>query len=88
MDILCTNCGEPWDTDTVLHDDPKDFVRRGAAVIRCPACPKDGSHPKLSEDERERLLAARDLGELLGDDVDGYAAELADLGLHDDGESS
>lgn len=79
MDLICTNCAEPWELDTVLHDDPQDFERSGAAVVRCPACPKDGSQPNLSRETRAALLAAREAGELLGDDVDGYAAMLEDL---------
>ena len=76
MDLICTNCGEPWDMDTVLHDEPDDFKRRGAAIIQCPACKENGPAPK---ELREKLLAAREAGDLLGDDVDGYAAMLEDL---------
>jgi hypothetical protein len=80
MDLLCTNCGEPWDLDHVLHEEPQAFRRSGSAVVSCPACPKDGSSPKLSAKERTKLLAVRELGKLLGDDVDGYAAAVSDLG--------
>lgn len=79
MDLVCTSCGEPWSTDYVLHDEPEGFTREGAAIVSCPCCKERKG--KLSKEEREKLAAARDLGQLLGDDVDGYAAELEDLGL-------
>jgi hypothetical protein len=79
MDLVCTNCGEPWSLDYVLHDAPDDFSRSGAAIIGCPCC-KDRKC-ELTKEERERLSAARELGELLGDDVDGYACQLEDMGL-------
>jgi hypothetical protein len=81
MDLVCTTCGEPWDLDYVLHDEPEGFERKGAAIVGCPVC-KERQHGKdLDPEVRERLSAARELGQLLGDDVDGYAAELEDLGL-------
>lgn len=79
MDLVCTTCGEPWDIDHVLHDEPEEFVRDGAAIVSCPCCKQQKR--TLSKEEQEKLAAARELGQLLGDDVDGYAAELEDLGL-------
>jgi len=79
MDLVCCTCGEPWDMDHVLHEEPELFSRAGAAIVSCPCC-TERKEP-LTEAERERLAAARELGELLGDDVDGYAAMLEDLRL-------
>ena len=81
MDLLCTNCGEPWDMDHVLHDSPEDFTRKGGVITHCPGCPKDGSEPKLDEKTKMKLEAAAEIGELLGDDIDGLAAMLEDFGL-------
>ena len=86
MDLVCTSCGEPWDLDHVLHEEPELFTRAGAAIVACPGCHPSGDPPQgdkrgLSAEKRAKLAAARELGELLGDDVDGYAAELEDLGL-------
>jgi len=81
MDIICVNCGEPWDTDYVLHEATNDFERKGGVIKKCPACPKDGSQPKLSDESKARLEIIESLGEVLGDDIDGLAAELEDLGL-------
>jgi hypothetical protein len=77
MDLICTSCGEPWDLDYVLHEEPEAFEKKGSAIVSCPCCPEKKS--KVTEKQRLRLDAARELGELLGDDVDGYAAELEDL---------
>jgi hypothetical protein len=80
MDLICVNCGEPWDMDHVLHDASEDFVRKGGVITRCPCCPKTGK-PKLDDKTRMKLEAAAEIGEILGDDVDGLAAMLEDFGL-------
>jgi hypothetical protein len=79
MDLICTSCGEPWDLDHVLHEEPEEFERKGALITHCPCC-KERTEP-LTEAERERLEDVRMVSELLGDDVDGAAAMLEDLGL-------
>jgi len=40
MDLHCTRCGEPWDLDYVLHDEPEEFkFKKGSkTIIECPAC--------------------------------------------------
>lgn len=81
MDLICTSCGEPWDLDHVLHEEPEGFTRDGAAIVSCPCCKERGQGKNLGSKAREKLAAARELGRLLGDDVNGYAAELEDLGL-------
>ena len=80
MDIICTNCGEPWDVFHVKHDAPEDFTMNGSVIIKCPCCPKDGE-PNISKKDKLKLEAAAVLGEIFGDDIDGYASELEDLGL-------
>jgi hypothetical protein len=81
MDLICTNCAEIWGMDYVLHDAPGEFVRKNGVITKCPCCPKDGSKPKLDEQTEIKLEAAKELGELLGDDIDGVAAMLEDFGL-------
>ena len=73
MDLMCANCGEVWDTDTVLHDEPWNFERRGGLISKCPCCEECG--PRDNPDRP--LLEA--LADIMGDDIDGYAAELEDL---------
>lgn len=81
MDILCVNCGEPWEMDYVLHESPKDFERVGGVIKKCPCCPKDGIAPNLDNQTKAKLEIVESLGEVLGDDIDGLAAELEDFGL-------
>ncbi len=81
MDLVCTTCGEPWDMDYVLHDEPEGFTKDGSAIVSCPCCQERNCGKDISQENREKLNCARELGILLGDDVDGYAAELEDLGL-------
>jgi hypothetical protein len=80
MDIICINCGEPWSIDYVLHDAPDEFERTGGVIKKCPCCPKD-KKPVLDEKTKMKLEAVEVLGEILGDDIDGLACEIEDLGL-------
>lgn len=79
MDLVCTRCGEPWDIDHVLHDEPEAFDRLNGVIRRCPACPE--CEPHLWPEERARLETIRALGEVLGDDIDALAATLEDFDL-------
>ena len=79
MDLVCTRCGEPWDLDHVLHEDPDGFHRKGGLIEHCPSCPRE--KPALSVNERLRLTTIAAVAQLLGDDVDGLAAALEDSGL-------
>jgi len=73
MDLYCPRCGEPWSIDFVQHEmnvsERSDF-RAGQG---CPSC-------KGREVERKPFRAelAAALGDLLGDDIDGLAAEMED----------
>jgi hypothetical protein len=67
--------------DHVLHEEPEGFERKGAAIVACPCCKERGHGKDLSFKERTKLAAALWLGDLLGDDLDGYAVELENLGL-------
>lgn len=80
MDIKCTTCAEPYDIDS-LHDlvaegSAVDFedARRQFAVHGCRAFGM--THNDTTADPAIAMLT-----ELLGDDVDGLAAELEDYGL-------
>ena len=81
--MLCTCCGEPWDIDHVLHEEPEEFNREGGLIRACPCC--HGIRPKeLPEEICESLELAASIAELCGDDVDGAAAmqdDLASLGV-------
>jgi hypothetical protein len=79
MDVVCICCGEPWDTDYVVHDEPEGFIRKGAAITACPCC--KGKKRELPEQEREKLDAIASVAALFGDDLDGFAATLEDFGL-------
>ena len=90
MDLYCTVCGEPWDVDT-LHDiDGASYSdkRRRFQVEGCAAL--GTAHALLEDGERPfRALASEALFDVLGDDVDGVASELADaeyFGLLDEAE--
>jgi len=81
MDVICRKCGEPWDVDsfhdvaedngTTWDDASREFRRSGCAVfgITC------------SEDRSDATAAAEAIYDLLGDDMDGAAALLEDMGF-------
>jgi hypothetical protein len=95
MDLICTNCGEPWEFDYVLHEAPDEFKRTKdimshskytgenpqytGNIIACPAC--EGKPQQLSENEKTRLMCIAEMAEMLGDDVDGTASMIEDFGL-------
>lgn len=87
MDIYCPRCGEPWDIDS-LHDEAAESnrsfsdVRADFAVKGCLALTSFGVRPEdCLRKNNLKTAAASALFDLLGDDVDGIASEMADLGL-------
>ncbi len=80
MDLICHRCGEPWDLDHVLHEEPRGFDREGCWIRSCPAC-AGGKQVELPQEVRDRLNAASVIARALGEDYDGYAAFLEDLHL-------
>lgn len=84
MDIICPTCREPWDNDTIHEyaDEVGSTYREVAKVFRTQGCGKafaewliSTCHPAEGAETRH-LLA-----DLLGDDMDGYAAMMEDFGL-------
>lgn len=93
MDVHCNNCREPWEF-LYLMDEVKrasagspdaegfDFdPPTSANVVECPACPKDGEGTVIRRELTEDAVIRAALADLLGDDVDGFAAECEDLGI-------
>lgn len=78
MDLICVNCGEPWDLDHVVHEEPRAFERRGCVVTKCPCC--DARVPKLTPHEKRRLSVLAEIAADHGDDLDGFASFLDDFG--------
>ena len=82
MDIPCTICGEPFDidelhyiaeeTNTTYDQVREQFYRDGCAVVMCSAtrCTPTGN-----------TLARFALADILGSDIDGYAAMTEDFDL-------
>ena len=73
MDLYCKRCGEPWELDYVQFDmTPKernDFKH----AVGCPAC-----KGKEIKKRPFRAILAAELSGVLGDDLDGLAAEMED----------
>lgn len=86
-DILCTKCGEPWEVDT-LHEAAADqghtfgeilagFRARGCSALSGFGFGLVKCNPRGNARAAD---ASALLFDLLGDDVDGVAAMLDDLG--------
>ena len=74
MDVYCKRCGEPWDLYGVEHGDMNADERTLFwAGKGCPAC-----FGKAVENQPLRAQITEALHEVLGDDIDGLAAELED----------
>lgn len=88
MDIICPNCGEMWDHDT-LHEEAEESGRLYVAVMRdfqqrgCNALEAFIGGPVLdckpSANTAARAQVASAMYDLLGDDMDGAAAMLEDF---------
>lgn len=79
MDLICTRCGEPWNLDYVLHEEPRAFRRHHSLIYRCPCCPT--KPPELPLDECKRLETVALVAQICGEDIDGAAAMFEDLNL-------
>ena len=80
MDILCSRCGEPWDNDT-FHDVAEEqgiTYREAVRRFQAEGCGATGWCDPCEPVNSNRTAVAGMLYDLLGDDVDGAAAMLAD----------
>lgn len=96
MDLICPKCLEPWDFDTI-HEVAKELnstFENTASRFRTLGCGptfKDtsfGGSPceePTSEKGKDRSAVASALADLLGDDMDGYAAMMEDFDLTERG---
>jgi hypothetical protein len=73
MDLYCTRCGEPYDMDEVWHNFTPEEKGRWDREKGCPSC-----YGKEVGKKPFRAELASTLGDLMGDDVDGLAAEMED----------
>lgn len=86
-DILCPRCTEPWDIDS-LHDAVVEgrypTFDEAYRTFRTSGCGHVfGTRPCTDRS----VVGLHELAELLGDDIDSYAAECMDIGpLHNDDE--
>ena len=74
MDLYCQRCGEPWDAYGVDNSDmTEEGAKRFKKGLDCPSC-----HGKEVKKRPFRAVLASVLSEVLGDDIDGIAAEMED----------
>ena len=83
MDLYCQLCGEPWDLFYVQDDMDIDGQKGDAKKFKkgngCPACAWGKKAPK----EKPLIAeAASAIYDVLGDDIDGIAAELEDINYY------
>jgi len=76
VDVYCPRCGEPWDLYYVQHEMTSEERRDFWNSKGCPCCIN-----KEVKERPDRALATAVLRDVLGDDVDGIAATLDDLGF-------
>lgn len=77
MDIYCTRCGEPWDLDCLHEPDEYGLKLAGRRIVECDACEW---HAQQGYPLRGTAMAAAAMHDILGDDTDGIAAMLEDMG--------
>lgn len=72
MDVYCKRCGEPWELDYIQWEVTAEERNHFWAGEDCPAC----RGQTVEQPFRAQVTAA--LHDMLGDDLDGLAAELED----------
>jgi hypothetical protein len=92
MDMICTRCGEPWESDS-FHDIAaekgityreaiRDFQSRGCVATGWTAqCEDTRSEQPRGAFGLTSSEAAEAMYDLLGDDTDGAMAMLEDFGF-------
>ena len=83
MDIKCPKCREPWDNDTI-HDYADEIGSTYAEVsklFRTKGCGVAFDEWGITCEKAEGSETLSVLADLLGDDIDGYASMVEDLGL-------
>lgn len=83
MDILCPKCAEPWEIDS-LHDYAEETGVTFSVVsrtFRTKGCGEAFAEWTTRCERRAGHEARGVLADLLGDDIDGYAALCEDFGL-------
>ncbi len=78
MDIYCPVCGEPWDL-YALHDVPGVPFEAARRRFAAEGCRVFGTKHNSTIDS-DRAAKSAVLHQLLGDDIDGIAALMEDLG--------
>jgi len=83
MDIKCHKCGEPWDMDS-LHEmgewiGEELSFNQARRRFYADGCTAFGTGHGTMDYANGSIVA--ELADLLGDDIDGFAAMLEDLGL-------
>lgn len=94
MDIYCPTCAEPWDNDCIHDEVEarreqgdkdadytkvmREFQRKGCKAFATAYGLADECQPAQDDSSYLRSALASAAYELLGDDMDGAASELAD----------
>jgi hypothetical protein len=84
MDIICRNCGEPWENET-LHEVAEELgksytdIANAFSSVGCKALASDGygAMEHCQPDDKAEMRGV--LADLLGDDLDGYSSTLEDM---------
>jgi hypothetical protein len=81
MDINCPKCGEPWDAEELHYvaEENQTTFSEELAKFRRTGCEVFGEQHADPADQR-KALAATIAFDLMGDDVDGIASFMEDLG--------
>lgn len=89
MDVYCPKCSEPFDLDEFhdIADEQDSTYAKVTAAFRLNGCEAIGSRHGNMEPQRDKTYdltpaeASSALYDLLGDDMDGAAAMLDDMGF-------
>lgn len=72
--------GGVFDDGMGVKPGPQWQFSPGPYIIQCPAC--FGKVIHRSEEDKERQAIANAISDVLGDDIDGFMAEMEDFGIY------
>lgn len=77
MDLYCTTCGEPHEIESLQEPEEYGLTVKGHMIVACGSCEFHRKHGTI---DTGTAKTAASMHEILGDDIDGIASMMEDMG--------
>jgi len=78
MDLYCTTCGEPHEIDCLHDPDEYGLTVEDSRIVKCSCCER---HRKRGFPLKREAAMASAMHDIMGDDIDGIASMMEDMGF-------